>query len=320
MGRSLIAVALAMSLIAAACGGSEGSDEGVATNPPSSTEAPARDGTYVGSDGVEVDVSDTSRIVSLNGDITETIFALGAGDRVVARDLTTTYPPEAEALPDVGLYRTLTAEPVIAMSPTLVLGDEQVITSSQEAIDQIRAAGIPVAIMRTEVTLEGVSRKIREIAGILDLDAEELIATVEAEVDEALAMAAEATSTPRAAYAYVRGPETLLLFGNGMPTYFLLEAAGAIDAGAEAGVIFAEALSAERLVTAAPEVLITSDEGFDILGGLDAFLALPGVADTPAGEMGNVLLYDEALLLGMGPRVGQALMALIADLHPELRG
>ena len=113
MRRPLIAIALAVSLTAAACGGSGGSEEDSATNSTGSTEAGATAGAYVGSDGVEADISDTSRIVSLNGDITETIFALGAGDRVVARDLTTTYPPEAEALPDVGLYRTLTAEPVM---------------------------------------------------------------------------------------------------------------------------------------------------------------------------------------------------------------
>lgn len=263
-------------------------------------------------------VEDTSRIVSLNGDLTEIIFALGAGDRVVGIDLTTTYPPDATNLPDVGLSRSLSAESVISLAPTLVIGDTQVEPAS--AIEQIRQAGIPVLILPAEVTLEGVPRKIARVGEILGLEAQAdaLTAQVQAEIDAALDLAAGATSAPRVAYLYVRGPETLLLFGNGMPTHFLIEAAGGVDAPSEVDVLFAEDLSAERLVTAQPDVLMTPTAGFDIIGGLDAFLALPGVADTPAGQNRAVLTYDEALVLGMGPRVGEALMQMVRDLHPEL--
>lgn len=315
MTRSLAITILLIALLATACGGTDATDGDAA----STTTMTSNGRMYKGSDGVLADISDTSRIVALNGDITETVFALGAGDRVVGIDLTTTYPPEATELPDVGLHRTLTPEPVIALEPTLVIGNEQV---APDAVDLIRQAGIPVVIMRTEVTLEGVPRKIRDIGEILDLDAEaeQLVEQVEAEIGEALDLAAKATETPRAAYLYVRGPETLLLFGTGMATNFMMEAAGAVDAAAEAGVVFAEELSAERLVTAAPEVLLTPVAGFEIIGGLDAFLALPGVDGTPAGENRRVLTYDEALLLGMGPRTGEALMLLVTDLHPELTG
>ena len=306
---------IALALLAAACGG-ESTD--ATTSLPPETETPSD--VFVGVDGVESSIADTSRIVSLNGDLTETIFALGAGDRVVGIDLTTTYPAEAAALPDVGLGRNLNAEAVLGLSPTLVIGDEQVEPAA--AIDQIRAAGVPVIILPLEVTLEGVIRKIGNVGTILDLEpqAEVLATRVQGEIDDALALAATATSEPRVAYTYVRGPETLLLFGNGMPTHFLIEAAGAVDAAGETGVIFAENLSAERLVTAAPEILLLPTEGFEIIGGLDAYLSLPGVADTPAGQTESVLHYDEALLLGMGPRAGEALRMLVIDLHPEIEG
>jgi iron complex transport system substrate-binding protein len=298
-------------LIAAAC--SNAADQTTTTIPRSS-----QPDTYTGIDGVSSSISDTSRIVSLNGDLTETIFALGAGEKVVGIDLTTTFPAEATALPDVGLGRNLQAEAVIALSPTLVVGDSQV--GPDTAISHIRAAGIPVVILPTEVTLDGVSRKITAVGSILGMEdqAEDLAAVVQDDIERALALAATTTSTPRAAYVYVRGPETLLLFGNGMPTHFLLEAANAIDAAGEANVVFAENLSAETLVAAAPDVLVTPTAGFEIIGGLDAFLAIPGIADTPAGRSGTVLTFDEALILGMGPRVGEALESLIRGLHPEL--
>ena len=319
MHLRLMAVVTALALTVIAC--SSTADEASSDPEPdetTTTEAVADGPTYEGVDGVISSIADTSRIVSLNGDLTEIIYELGAGDRVVGIDLTTTYPPEATELPDVGLGRDLNVEAIIGLSPTLVLGDTQI--EPESAIEQLRAADIPVVILQAEVTLEGVPRKIRNVGEILGLpgEAEALVDEVQAEIDEALALASEATTTPRAAYIYVRGPETLLLFGNGMPTHFLIEAANGIDAAGEAGVFFAQNLQAEKLVEAAPEVLITPIEGFDILGGLDAFLALPGVADTPAGESQAVLTYDEALFLGMGPRVGEALRQLVLDLHPEI--
>ena len=314
MFTKLATIAIAAVVLATGCSGEETTDQS-----DSSTAVTVGDAAvFEGVDGVLSSITDTTRIVSLNGDLTETIFALGAGDRVVGIDLTTTYPPEAAALPDVGLGRSVNAESVIGLAPTLVLGDEQI--APQSAIDQIRAAGIPVVILPTEVTLDGVMRKFTSMGTILDLpdEAEALKFEVGRQLDEALVLAAEATSQPSAAYLYVRGPETLLLFGSAMPTHYLIEEAGGVDAAAKVNVVFAENLSAERLVDAAPEVLITPEEGFNIIGGLDAFLALPGVADTPAGRNGNVLTYDEALLLGMGPRVGMALKQLVLDLHPEL--
>lgn len=309
--RFATTLSLALALFVVSCGDSPG-------NETASTVAEIASGQFESADGVITDISDTTRLVVLNGDLTEIVFALGAGDSVVGVDLTTTYPQEAADLPVVGLGRSLNAEKVIELAPTLVIADTQI--GPPAAIDQIREAGIPMVFLRQESTLSGVSRKIETVASILDLEpeGEALIQTVQAEIDSALAVAAQATNTPQVGYVYVRGPETLLMFGTGMPTHFLIEAAGGIDVLGDNGVLFAQDLSAETLVTAAPEVLITSDEGFELIGGIDSFLALPGVSDTPAGRSRAIILYDEAEFLGMGPRVGQALMQLVLDLHPEL--
>ena len=321
--RTRLTVLLAsLMLIVVACSSATDDEPSAAegTNATTTTTEAIEGPTYEGVDGVTSSIADTSRIVSMNGDLTEIIYELGAGDRLVGIDLTTTYPPEATELPDVGLGRDLNVEAIIGLSPTIVIGDTQI--EPESAIEQIRAAGIPVVVLQAEVTLEGVPRKIANMGEILGLqsEAEELSRRVQGEIDDALALAEQATSNPRAAYMYVRGPETLLLFGNGMPTHFLIEAANGVDAAGDVGVFFAQNLQAEQLVAAAPEVLITPIQGFEILGGLDAFLALPGVADTPAGQSASVLTYDEALFLGMGPRVGEALRQLVLDLHPEIDG
>ncbi|MDH3296070.1 MAG: ABC transporter substrate-binding protein, partial [Acidimicrobiia bacterium] len=109
---------------------------GTATS-TSGVGAPALE-TFIGADGVESTITDTSRIVTLSGDLTEIVWRLGFGDSVVATDVTTVYPPEAVGLPVVGVGRFLSAEGVLAQEPTLVIGDTQ--TSPLEAIEQIRNA------------------------------------------------------------------------------------------------------------------------------------------------------------------------------------
>ena len=62
----------------------------------------------------------------------------------------------------------------------------------------------------------------------------------------------------------------------------------------------------------------TAERGFEGLGGLEGFLALPGIAQTPAGQAGRVLVYEDLYLLGLGPRTGQLAAQLVRALPPEL--
>ena len=68
-------------------------------------------------------VEDISRIVVLNGDITEVVFALGLGDNVVGVDTSATYPTEALELPKIGYQRSLSAEGILSMAPSVVIGN-----------------------------------------------------------------------------------------------------------------------------------------------------------------------------------------------------
>lgn len=325
----LTALVVAVVMVVAACGSDDGVGtttttvaETTTTTPAETTTTTAQDQTFVGADGVETTITDTSRIVSLNGDITEVIFELGLGANVVGVDVTTTYPAEAAALNDqgqtVGFAQQLTAEAVLRFDPTLVIGDQQV--APAEAIEQLREAGVPVIILETQTTLDGVGTKINQIAEILGVaDAGEALATkVMTEVDAARALVATEDSDPRVAYIYVRGPQVIFLFGAGMPTQAMIEGAGAIDAGAEAGVFGPAPLTPEALVAAAPDFIVLPEAGLAALGGIDALKAIPGVAETPAAKNDAFLVYEEAYFFNLGPRVGSALAEFIGDLYPDL--
>ena len=74
--------------------------------------------------GDVVTVESIDRIIPLDGDLAEVVFALGLGDRVVATDLSATFPPEADALPEIGYQRALSAEPIAAFEPTVLLATD----------------------------------------------------------------------------------------------------------------------------------------------------------------------------------------------------
>jgi iron complex transport system substrate-binding protein len=255
---------------------------------------------------------DSSRIVSLSGDITEILFELGVGDNIVGVDVTTVQPEAATRLPIIGVGRFLTAEGVLGVGPTLVIGDTQ--TAPLAVLDQIRAAGVAVEILEVPESFAALYRKVGDLGELVGLPekAEALAQRIEADVGEVSTGAL--TSAPRVAYIYTRGPDVNLLFGAEMTTNPLIEAAGAIDAGADAGIVGTVAVTAEALIEVAPDVIIVPAEGVEMIGGVEAFLALPGVGQTPAGERGAILAYPEGDFLTFGPRIADSLRLLIEDL------
>jgi iron complex transport system substrate-binding protein len=332
--KTLLVVAFAVTLVA--CGGDASQTTAsviaettsapvlTTTSAPTTTTSDSEGQAFLGADGVETVVTDVSRIVSLNGDLTEIIFELGLGANVVGVDVTTTYPPEAAALNDegetVGFAQQLTAEAVLRFEPTLVIGDTQV--APPEAIEQLRGAGVPVVILETQTTLDGVVTKISQVAEVLGVSGEgaSLAERVMGEIDAARDLVGDDDSDPRVAFVYVRGPQVVFLFGAGTATQAMIEGAGAVDAGVEAGVFGPAPLTPEALVAAAPDVIVLPEAGLEALGGIEAFLALPGVDDTPAAQNEAFLAYDEAYFFNLGPRTGQALNEFIHDLYPGIAG
>ena len=126
-----------------------------ATTPPSTSTAPLP-AQITDALGNQVTVTDISRIVVINGDVTEVVFALGLGENVVAVDTSATHPAEVTNLPQVGYQRRLSAEGVLSMDPTVVIGNTN--AGPPEVIEQIRATGVPVVILESVTTVDGGGR------------------------------------------------------------------------------------------------------------------------------------------------------------------
>lgn len=312
--RLFIATPLAVALAAFA------HRHGLAQSATPEAVAPELPATVTDVTGAEVTVSDISRIVPLSGDISEIVWAIGLGERIAAIDVSTVYPAELmeKGLPNIGFERALSAEGILSVSPTVVIGKEQ--AGPPETLAQIRSAGVPVVIISEPQTLEAPGLKIREVGAALGIAnvAEALAHKVEREIETARSYAATATSKPRVMLLYLRGEGTQLIGGAGVVSEAMIVGANAIDAGAETGIQGFSPVTAEAIVAASPDFILVPARGIAQIGGVAGVMEIPGVAQTAAADSGQIIPIDDVLLLSMSPRTGQALAQLVAALHPEI--
>ncbi|WP_406015119.1 ABC transporter substrate-binding protein [Streptomyces sp. NBC_00984] len=277
--------------------------------------------TVKSADGAEVTVASTDRIVPLTGGLSEIVFTLGLGKRVVARDITATFE-QAAKLPVVTRAHDVSAESVLSLKPTVVLAETT--TGPAEAIDQIRDAGIPLVVVEPAQQLSDVGRRIGTVAAVLGVpdSGAELKSRTQSRIDavrKPVPAPADGHEKPRVAFLYLRGSASVyLLGGRDSGASSLLEAAGAVDAGKASGLTKDfTAITSEALAKAAPDAILVMSKGLDSVGGVDGLVKIPGVAETPAGMDRRIVSIDDGMLLNYGPRTDRVLSELIAQLYPE---
>ncbi len=243
------------------------------------------------------------RVVSLGGDVTEIVFALGKGNDVIAVDVTSVHPAAAARLPKVGYVRALSAEGILAMKPDLILASGD--AGPAETLAQLEAAGIPLVTLPKDHTLEGIQRKIQTIAATFDATAEgeKLAATFDADRRQAEATAREGTAVS-AAYVMARSDGALIAAGRGTAADAMLAAAGLENVFADAEGY--KPVSGESLLERNPAVIITGERTVQSIGGMEKFKAHPVLLATTAVKSGHLLVFDDMYLLGLGPRAAQA--------------
>ncbi|ANJ07221.1 ABC transporter substrate-binding protein [Streptomyces sp. BPPL-273] len=323
---------LALTVTATGCGGSSEASSGspapsgAATagqtvanrvEPLERRPAPRLPATVRSADGEKVTVEKAERVVPLSGSLSEIVFTLGLGDRVVARDVTATFA-QAAGLPVVTRGHDVSAESVLSLRPDLVIAETT--TGPAEAVDQIRAAGIPVLLVAAARGLDDVGTRIRAVAGALGVPAagQELTRRSEQRI-EAARKDVPHGEKPRVAFLYLRGSASVYLIGGAdSGAGSLIEAAGAVDAGAASGLDKDfTAITSEALVKAAPDAILVMSKGLESVGGVDGLVKIPGVAQTPAGLDRRIVSVEDGVLLNYGPRTDQVLRSVVAQLYGE---
>ncbi|WP_093609941.1 heme/hemin ABC transporter substrate-binding protein [Streptomyces indicus] len=324
------ALALAACLALTGCGGKADNPAATAAKadkkaaapdrvePLSGTPKPQLPVTVTSAEGKKVTVKSADRIVPLTGALNEIVFTLGLGDKVVAKDITATFE-QAGKLPTVTRGHDVSAESVLSLRPTIVIGDTT--SGPAEAMQQIRDAGIPVVLLDTAKSLEDVSERIEDVAEVLGVEqaGEQLVRRTEdriAAVQKGIPQPKDGRK-PRVAFLYLRGTAAVYLIGGAdSGAGSLLEAAGAVDAGAESGLKKDfTAITPEALAKAQPDVILVMTKGLESVGGVDGLVKIPGVAETPAGMDRRVVDIPDGVLLNYGPRTDEVLKSLVDQLY-----
>jgi iron complex transport system substrate-binding protein len=261
----------------------------------------------------------------MSGSLAATVWALGFGDRLVGRDISTTFPG-VEGLPVVtGSGHAISPESVLALRPDLILTDGTI--GPIDVVLQLRQAGVTVVFVRAAPGLAQPAALARLVGQALGSpETGELLATqVNAEID--LVTNAIATRAPanredkmRMVLLYLRGANGIYyLFGQESGAGDLIEALGGIDIATEIGWTGLRPMTDEALIAANPDLILVMTGGLDSVGGVTALLQVkPALGLTPAGQKQRFVDMADSQLLSFGPRTPQVIDALARAIYsPE---
>jgi len=260
-----------------------------------------------------------ARIVSLAPSITEVLFALDLGDRVVGVTSFCRYPPAAARLPQVGGYLDLNLEAVLGLAPDLVV----LMQDHDAARARLEALGM-ATLQVDQGELDGILASIEEIAdrcGVPDRG-DRLVAAIRGRLD---AVERRVAGLPR--------PRTLAVVGRevgsgslgtvwvaGTETFYddVIRLAGGVNAAAPSPVVYPE-VSPEGIYRIDPDVIL------DLLADLEdrripaeaAAADWRELAALRAVRSGRVHALEHELTVVPGPRVAELVEAVARALHPE---
>jgi iron complex transport system substrate-binding protein len=280
---------------------------------PTATAVPAFPVTITDDEGTSVAIpAEPQKIVSLTPATTETLFAIGAGTRVVGKvQDVANFPSEASSIPEVATFAGVDVEKIVALTPDLVISGGTGLTQG-DAVTKLRAAGIPVVVSyptKVGTAIDGI-RTIGKAVGLTH-QSDELADTLEDRIAQLQTLAATATSKPRVFYEIdttggIFTPPVDSIYGE------LFTLANAEQIGGNASY----QISLEQLVAADPEVILLGDAAYGATA--DAVKQRAGWGGMSAVKSGAIFPIDDIVVTRPGPRIAEGLYALILAIHPEL--
>ena len=253
------------------------------------------------------------RIVSLTPGSTEILFAIGAGDRVVATTDADDYPPDAVPLPDVASFGSVDVERIVSLEADLVIAGGNAYTPP-EAVETMRSAGIPVVVVYAP-SVAGVLADVELIGqAVGDREqAQDLAARMGAEID-ALTAAVEDLSRPRVFYEV---DATEAVFGPADDSFLAEMVSLAGGEPITTGSATSFEIPLEDLVAADPEVIVLGDAAFGVTA--EQVASRPAWDVMTAVQRRAIRAADDKVITRPGPRLPDGLRSLILAIHPDAR-
>jgi iron complex transport system substrate-binding protein len=280
----------------------------------------AADITLTDAGGRNVTISDASRILSIGGDITEIIYALGADGRLVGVDATSQFP--ASALKDkasVGYMRALSTEGVISVGATLIIASER--SGPPEVVKTLKTTSVPYVEVPDQYSPQGIAAKVRLVARAVGAEAggEKLVQQIDGDFKTLADGTARIKRPLKAMFALGVQGGRVTVAGQGTAAHAIIELAGAKNA--TDAINGYKPVTDEAIVELAPDViLLMRRSSGDPDQDTAQLLELKSVQSTPAGAAKRIIMMDALYLLGFGPRAPRAARELMGRIYPDLGG
>ena len=254
--------------------------------------------------------------MSLSPSVTESLYAIGAQDLLVARDDYSTNPPAAQELPSIAISPgNIPLEAVMGFEPDLVIAGEIL---NEETIQRMEELGMPVYIVANPDTFEDLYSSLEELAKLTGSEANALalvnsLRELEGSVKLSLA---NKKSSPKVFYELdATDPQNPWTAGGGTFIDGVIELAGGENIGRVVAGDWTQ-ISAEEIIAQNPDVIILADAEWGVTPEMVA--ARPGWQQIAAVQNGRVMPFDSNLLSVPGPRLVQGFQELARILHPEV--
>jgi iron complex transport system substrate-binding protein len=261
------------------------------------------------------DKVDTARVVSVGGDVTEIIYALGEESHLIARDTTSMFPEAAMKLPDVGYMRALSPEGILAMNPTAIIAIEG--SGPPEALTVLKSASVPFETVPNAYTHDGILAKIDKVGALLGVEdkATALKAKVQADLDAAIADAEKRPESERKRILFILSMQggKVMVSGTGTAADGMIKLSGSVNAAGDFPGY--KPLTDEAIIEAKPDVILMMNRGDGASTKNDDLMKQPALALTPAVQNRAIVRMDGLHLLGFGPRTASAVRELNAAIY-----
>ncbi|AAO08470.1 heme/hemin ABC transporter substrate-binding protein [Vibrio vulnificus] len=236
------------------------------------------------------------RIISAGSAVTELILALHAEQSLIAVDVTSQLP-EGQQLPKIGYHRRLSAEGLLALSPTTLIGSDEM--GPAPVLQQLKSTGVDIEVVNTQANVDGLKARIDQIAAILNKpqEAQQLKSLVDQQV-QSLKANQPTNQKKKVLFLLIHEGRAANVAGTDTTPDAIINLAGAINPAADKITAY-KPLSSESMVEMQPDVILVSGRSFEKLGGPDAIIKMmPLLAATPAGQNKQIMTIDGAALVG----------------------
>lgn len=256
------------------------------------------------------------RIISLAPSVTEILFAVGAGSQVVGDTKYCNYPPEADALPEIGGFsaKSISVESIVGLQPDLVIAGT---TNQKSVVDALEQLSVPVVVLAPD-SFDAVYRSITQVGTITGhtQEAEKVVAAMQKRVEAVTTTIASVPVTDRPSVFWEVYNDPLTTSGPNTFIGQMIELVGATNVFADATEDYPQ-VNAEAIIERNPAVILGPSSQSGVFSA-EAIAQRPGWTDIQAVRDGRVYTLDGDSTSRPGPRLADGLEALAKALYPAV--